>query len=1036
MESESTLHVGPLASAVAAASCLFFAGPLQAQDLYWDSNGTTAGFGNTGGTWGTSAFWNTNSGGGSGTFGATTTSSDIVNFGTAAASNNNYNNATVEVAAGGVFANSIVYGANQWRGINLGTTGNSITLVGGTVSNNNASAVQTIISPLAGTALTKSGSGVLALAGANTYTGGTAVNAGTLVFRNLASKTADTHTFAAGTTLGLGVGDTGFFTTADVDNAFSGTVAGNLGNITWNPATNIGIDTTAGNLSYTTDIGPVGRGLAKLGANTLTLGDNNAYTGATVLQGGQLDVSILGNAGSISSIGAFATAGPTGLLLRGGVFNYTGTNVTTNRGFTTSGIGNTISVQAGQSLTLGTSIKSDVNTGTQSDALRFNATGAGASIIIDDLTITAGSSADFNLARADLNVTINNLRVTGSNVIAQRENQGPGTHRITLGNVIGTGASGWFSEINITGEISGYTGGIFLGNHVSLTGLSSFNASVTLQQAGGYTFNSIKNVGGGASALGNPLTVANGTIGFGNGTNTPTFRYTGTGDTTDRVMNLRGTTGNPTLEHAGTGLLKFTSNFTATGGGTKTLRLAGSTTGTGEIAGAIVNNSVTNLTNLEKTGTGTWILSGANTYTGATTVTAGTLALVGGSQTSPITVTPAGALGFTLGSPTTSTSTVTFAAGSKVAITGTPAAPTAYLLMTAAGGISGAPGLATPIPGYFVETRNSGTELWLDFNPNIQTHVINLGAGTAIAGGTFGTYAGPITGLPLPALPVGTILRSVEVNTTLTATDAGNFASDLNLLFDPTPGTPGVDFILAFAASDATPPVFGTNNVLSWSPSANGGIGTNVADFKTETAWTGLAGAIDLSTTGLFLGNNYGTAPEGGTWSGTITLTYELPGSPPGPYDTWTTEKGLIASNNAKDLDPDNDGRNNLAEFALDGNPLSGVTDGKLLGKVATVGGEQVLTLTLPVRTGATFSNSGGDQLSAPIDGVTYRIEGDGNLSSFADIITEVTGGDASAIQAGLPALSTGWNYRTFRSPGTVPAVPKAFLRAQISQTP
>jgi autotransporter-associated beta strand protein len=54
--------------------------------------------------------------------------------------------------------------------------------------------------------------------------------------------------------------------------------------------------------------------------------------------------------------------------------------------------------------------------------------------------------------------------------------------------------------------------------------------------------------------------------------------------------------------------------------------LSGSTAGTGEIGGAIVNGS-TGSTGLKKEGSGTWTLSGANTYSGATTVSAGTLSV-------------------------------------------------------------------------------------------------------------------------------------------------------------------------------------------------------------------------------------------------------------------------------------------------------------------------------------------------------------------------------------------------------------------------
>ncbi|MFM7182185.1 MAG: hypothetical protein ACKO2G_12070, partial [Verrucomicrobiales bacterium] len=160
------------------------------------------------------------------------------------------------------------------------------------------------------------------------------------------------------------------------------------------------------------------------------------------------------------------------------------------------------------------------------------------------------------------------------------------------------------------------------------------------------------------------------------------------------------------------------------------------------------------------------------------------------------------------------------------------------------------------------------------------------------------------------------------------------------------------------------------------------------------------------------------------------------------PYDSWATAKGLTGANNGKGDDPDNDGRNNLAEFAFDGDPLSGVNDGKVVGKVATVGGDQVLTLTLPVRNGAVFSADSGDQRTATaVDGVVYRIEGDKSLSPFADNISEVTGGDAAAIQAGLPALSdiaapagADWTYRTFRAPDNVATEAKAFLRGKVSE--
>ncbi|NBV87616.1 MAG: hypothetical protein EBS01_15415, partial [Verrucomicrobia bacterium] len=72
--------------------------------------------------------------------------------------------------------------------------------------------------------------------------------------------------------------------------------------------------------------------------------------------------------------------------------------------------------------------------------------------------------------------------------------------------------------------------------------------------------------------------------------------------------------------------LVFTGTVTATGLGAKTLTLQGSTSGTAEISGVIVDSG-SGATSLVKTGTGLWKLSGVNTFTGGVTITAGTLSV-------------------------------------------------------------------------------------------------------------------------------------------------------------------------------------------------------------------------------------------------------------------------------------------------------------------------------------------------------------------------------------------------------------------------
>lgn len=155
-------------------------------------------------------------------------------------------------------------------------------------------------------------------------------------------------------------------------------------------------------------------------------------------------------------------------------------------------------------------------------------------------------------------------------------------------------------------------------------------------------------------------------------------------------------------------------------------------------------------------------------------------------------------------------------------------------------------------------------------------------------------------------------------------------------------------------------------------------------------------------------------------------------------FQAWLAAKGLTGApgfENGPNDDPDQDGRVNLEEFAFDGDPLSAGSDHKLVAKVATlpdVG--MVLTFTLPVRDGAVFFGPG--DLAAAIDGLVYLVQGSIDLMDFTTPeVAEITGPDALAIQAGLPALSSGWTYRTFRLPDTVGGPnPRAFLRAGVEQ--
>ena len=109
---------------------------------------------------------------------------------------------------------------------------------------------------------------------------------------------------------------------------------------------------------------------------------------------------------------------------------------------------------------------------------------------------------------------------------------------------------------------------------------------------------------------------------------------------------------------------------------------------------------------LIKAGSGTVVLSGASSYTGTTSVNAGTLGLHGNSSSLQITVAAGASLNLSVALTATASGTVVFNAGSSVSVSGTPSGD-AVTLLTASGGITGAPSLV-PVAGYsLVTTGNS-----------------------------------------------------------------------------------------------------------------------------------------------------------------------------------------------------------------------------------------------------------------------------------------------------------------------------------------
>ena len=312
------------------------------------------------------------------------------------------------------------------------------------------------------------------------------------------------------------------------------------------------------------------------------------------------------------TVGTLTKTGTTNLLLTNTASSFTGAVKISAGGIYASSLGNT-----GGNSSLGQNGTISIGNGSTAATLRLTGTTNETSDKVVNLSGTTGG-ATITVTGATYTFSSNTtVTGTGAKTLVLATSGGNGGQGITLNGVI---ADGTGSVISVRGNGSG--NGVFrLGNTTN-----SFSGGVTLDgntNGRTYTLEAVK-IGntGQTSSLG-----SNGTIKLGSsvsGSNN-VLSYVGAGENTDKVINLAGTVGNVRIDQAGSGLIKFTSDLSVTGVGAKTFGLNGSSlTGTGEFAGKIVDSS-SGATTLAKGGSGTWTVSGNNSYTGGTSVNAGKL---------------------------------------------------------------------------------------------------------------------------------------------------------------------------------------------------------------------------------------------------------------------------------------------------------------------------------------------------------------------------------------------------------------------------
>jgi autotransporter-associated beta strand protein len=294
-------------------------------------------------------------------------------------------------------------------------------------------------------------------------------------------------------------------------------------------------------------------------------------------------------------------------------------------------------------------------------------------------------------------------------------------------------------ELIINGVISGAVQVQKQNLTATFSGANTFTGTVFILGAGdGLKINSIRNVGGAPNSLGQPA-LANSVIQIGAaGQTIPALNYIGSGDTCDRVVNINTAVlaNGAMLKQSGTGLLKLTGGVTSTDPAAtqRRLYLDGSSTGIGEIAGNIAKAGGGVGIQVQKNGSGTWVLSGTNTTTSGTTINAGKLVgVTGGSSSTSICTVASGAtygvrvlatgekwtqaaLTFNTGTPKAefdfgadvlpSTTTAPLLTTGNITMTGTPSfiinagkLPVGdYPLMQATGTLTGTPGTTLTLP--------------------------------------------------------------------------------------------------------------------------------------------------------------------------------------------------------------------------------------------------------------------------------------------------------------------------------------------------
>ena len=531
-------------------------------------------------------------------------------------------------------------------------TAGAITLNGAlTATLGGSSSITGVIANGASTAnLVKAGSGTLTLSGANTYTGTTTINAGDLtVSGSLHDSTA--VTIASGADYNVNASDT----VASIEGAGNIVIASSqtLTAGDGNDKTLSGVISGAGNY-------------IKAGSGTQTLSASNTYTGTTQVSAGTLTVSGSGrlsdstavtvDSGAVYNVAVSDTvasiAGAGSITLGSNTLTSGGSDASTTFSGVISGTNGNI-IKAGT----GTLTLSGANTYTGTTTINAGDLTVSGSLH-DSTAVTIASGADYNVNASD---TVASIEGAGNIVIASSQTltAGDGNDK-TLSGVI-SGAGNYIKAGSGTQTLSGantYTGTTTINaGDLTVSGSLHDSTAVTIASGADYNVNasdtvaSIEGAGNIVIASSQTLTAGDGNdktlsgvisgagnyIKAGSGTQTlsASNTYTGTTQVSAGTLTVSGSgrlsdstavtvdsgavynvaVSDTVASIAGAGSITLGSNTLTSGGSDASTTFSGVISGTNG--------------NIIKAGTGTLTLSGANTYTGTTTINAGDLTVSG-----------------------------------------------------------------------------------------------------------------------------------------------------------------------------------------------------------------------------------------------------------------------------------------------------------------------------------------------------------------------------------------------------------------------